>query len=141
MLGGQRGTVTEAGATCDLQRSAQATQFCSEVVRCGDDQGFELVDGRGGRVPGALSGGQQHAHGVALSAFARLDDVLGGQGLAGCADGVEHVCLTAAPNGWALGTADFDDAFSGVLEEVGEVGAEAAGSFECRDCKSFGSVP
>ncbi|MGV9567859.1 hypothetical protein [Streptomyces sp. NPDC003480] len=58
VLGGQRGAVTEAGAACDLLRPAEATQFGAEVVRCGDDQRLELVDGCGGGVHGALPGGQ-----------------------------------------------------------------------------------
>lgn len=80
---------------------------------------------------GALPGGQQHAHGLAFSALAGLDDVLGGQCLAGRADGVEHVRLASASDRRALGAADLDNTFAGVIEEGGEAGAEAAGAFEC----------
>ncbi|WP_405624452.1 hypothetical protein [Streptomyces sp. NBC_00076] len=56
--------------------------------------------------------------------------MLGGQSLAGCADGAEHVHLASAADRRTLGAADLDDAFAGILEEGGEAGAEAAGAFE-----------
>ncbi|MFG2794858.1 hypothetical protein [Streptomyces sp. NPDC048419] len=132
VLGGRSGAVAKTRATCDLLWSAQATQFAAEVVGCGDDQGFELVDGRGEGVHVALLGDRQHAHGFALSAGAGLEGVLESQGLASCTDGVEHVHVAAAADRWAFGAPELDDAFACVFEEGGEAGAVAAGASSAR---------
>ncbi|KPI33195.1 hypothetical protein OV450_6688 [Actinobacteria bacterium OV450] len=114
----------------DLGTALEFAQFGAEVVRCGDDQGLELVDRRRGGEDCALAGGEKDSQCLAFAAESGLYEVLGCQGLLRGPDGVEHVGLASAAVGCPLGPADFDDLFAGLVEEGREAGAIAAGAFQ-----------
>jgi hypothetical protein len=53
--------VAQLGATRDLDQALKFPQLGAEVVRCGHDQGLELVDRGGGGEDRAVAGGEQAA--------------------------------------------------------------------------------
>ncbi|MFI1259129.1 hypothetical protein ACH4U6_36060 [Streptomyces netropsis] len=61
-----------------------------------------------------MTGGEQAAKGFAFASEPGLDQMLAGECLLGCPDGVDHVRLAAAADGGLLGAADgLHDALTG----------------------------
>ncbi|MFF5106691.1 hypothetical protein [Streptomyces sp. NPDC000134] len=77
-----------------------------------------------------MTGGKQHPQRFAFATEAGLDWMLGGQGLLGSPDGVEHVGLAAAAVGRSFRAADLDDLLTGLVQEDREAGALAADAFQ-----------
>lgn len=125
-----RRTVPELSTVGDLSRAPEFPQLGAEVIGRGHDQGLELVDRGSGSENRTLAGGEQDTQRLTLAAEPGLDQVLGGQGLLGGPDGIEHVGLASAPVGSPLGPADLDDMFAGLVKKGRESGTVAADAFQ-----------
>jgi hypothetical protein len=93
----------------------------------GDEQGFDLIDRCGAGLDCAAACGEQRAQCCGVLVFGHGQPMTGQRG-AGCGVSIEGIGLAlAAPRG-AVGTIDFGDFNTGVLEGSREPGAVATGA-------------
>jgi hypothetical protein len=117
----------------ELLVGGAAAELLAQCFWCVHDQGFELPDGFGAGDDRALAGCEHDAHRFAVAAGAWRGQVVAGQCLAGCANGVQVVGLgavAACRAGWAV---DLDDPFAAFQQMGREPGAEAAGALDGPD--------
>lgn len=122
--------VSQLSTAGNLDQPLAFPQLGAELVRRGHDQRLELVDRGGGGADGSMAGGEQDAQGLALATEPRLDQMLGGQGFLCRPDRIAHVGLAPATGSGALGSTDFQDLFTCLIEEGGQTLAVAANAFQ-----------
>src|ERR1700749_833977 len=98
-----RGQCPQASASEDEIVGGLVAQLMAKFLAGRDQEGFEMVDRLGARADRAATGAQQDANVFAVTAGARLGEVIALEDLAGGTDGVELVGFGAVAARRALG--------------------------------------
>jgi hypothetical protein len=114
------------GAARNLPLGPEPAKLGPQLLGRLNDQRPELVDGRDLGPAGAVAGGQQHPQRLRLATTPRRDQVVTGQRLPRCPEGVQGVALGPGPARRPFGPPDLHHLLAAGLQKAGQPSAVAA---------------